>query len=134
MLPQDQHEVTFRVRYSETDPMGFVHHAQYFSYFEVGRMELFRAQGGDYREMEARGYLMVVVHVECDFKKPARFDDLLALKTRVLKLSPAKLEHEYVLTRDGELLARARSVLACIDRSGTVQRITPEVLFGRVLA
>lgn len=126
----EQHEITLRVRYSETDPMGFVHHAQYFSYFEVGRMELFRAQGGDYREMEARGYLMVVVHVECDFKRPARFDDLLTLRTRVLRLTPAKLEHEYELTRDGELLARARSVLACIDRSGTVQRITPEVLFG----
>ncbi len=126
----EQHEITLRVRYSETDPMGFVHHAQYFSYFEVGRMELFRAQGGDYREMEARGYLMVVVHVECDFKRPARFDDLLTLRTRVLRLTPAKLEHEYELTRDGELLARARSVLACIDRSGSVQRITPEVLFG----
>jgi acyl-CoA thioester hydrolase len=133
VLPLDQHEVTFRVRYSETDPMGFVHHAQYFSYFEVGRMELFRAQGGDYREMESRGYLMVVVRVECDFKKPARFDDLLTLQTRVLKLSPAKLEHEYLLTRDGELLARARSVLACIDRGGAVQRITPEVLFGRFI-
>lgn len=133
MLPLDQHEVTIRVRYSETDPMGFVHHAQYFSYFEMGRMELFRAQGGDYREMESRGRLMVVVHVECDFKKPARFDDLLTLRTRVLKLSPAKLEHEYELTRGGELLARARSVLACIDRSGTVQRITPEVLFGRAV-
>ena len=126
----EQHAVTFRVRYSETDPMGFVHHAQYFSYFEVGRMELFRAQGGDYREMEARGYLMVVVKVECDFKRPARFDDLLTLSTRVLRLTPAKLEHEYELTRDGELLARARTVLACIDRSGTVQRITPDLLFG----
>jgi acyl-CoA thioester hydrolase len=126
----EQHEVTFRVRYSETDPMGFVHHAQYFSYSEVGRMELFRAQGGDYREMEARGYLMVIVKVECDFKRPARFDDLLTLRTRVLRLTPAKLEHEYELTRDGELLARARTVLACIDRSGTVHRITPDVLFG----
>lgn len=126
----EQHEVAFRVRYSETDPMGFVHHAQYFSYFEVGRMELFRAQGGDYREMEARGYLMVVVKVECDFKRPARFDDLLTLRTRVLRLTPAKLEHEYELSRDGELLARARTVLACIDRGGTVQRITPDVLFG----
>jgi acyl-CoA thioester hydrolase len=130
----DSNEFQIRVRYSEADPMGFLHHAQYFSYFETGRMELFRAQGGDYRAMEARGFFMVVVHVECDFRKPARFDDLLTLKTRVLRLSPAKLEHAYELTRGGEVLARARVVLACVDRAGRVQRITEDVLYGNAMA
>lgn len=133
MLRTEAHDITFRVRYGETDPMGIVHHAQYFGYFEMGRMELFRAQGGDYREMERRGYLMVIVRAECDFKKPARFDDLLTLRTRVLKLSPAKLEHEYHLLRGDELLAKARTVLACINRAGEIQRLTDEVLFGSVL-
>lgn len=131
MLPIESHDTQFRVRYGETDAMGVVHHAQYFSYFEMGRMELFRAQGGDYRDMEARGYLMVIIRAECDFKKPARFDDVLTIRTRVLKLSPAKLEHEYLLLRGEELLARARTVLACVSRDGQVQRITEEVLFGR---
>lgn len=132
MLPLESHELQFRVRYSETDPMGFVHHSQYFSYFEMGRMELFRAQGGDYREMESRGYLMVVVRVQCDFRRPARFDDLLTLQTRVLRVTPAKLEHEYLLRRGDELLARAQSVLACVNRAGEVQRISEEALFGRL--
>ena len=126
----DSHEIPIRVRYSEADPMGFLHHSQYFSYFEVGRMELFRAQGGDYREMESRGLFMVVVHIECDFKRPARFDDLLTLTTRVVRLTPAKLEHAYELRRGEELLAQARVVLACVDRDGAVQRLTDEVLFG----
>jgi acyl-CoA thioester hydrolase len=130
----DSNELQIRVRYSEADPMGFLHHAQYFSYFEMGRMELFRVQGGDYRAMEARGFFMVVVHVECDFRKPARFDDLLTLRTRVLRLSPAKLEHVYELMRGSEVLARARVVLACVDRAGRVQRITEEVLYGTATA
>jgi acyl-CoA thioester hydrolase len=131
MLPIESHEIEFRVRYSEADPMGFVHHSKYFSYFEMGRMELFRAQGGDYREMEERGLLMVIVRAECEFKRPARFDDLLTLTTRVLRLSPAKLEHEYLLRRGNELIARARTMLACVSRDGQIQRITPEVLFGQ---
>jgi acyl-CoA thioester hydrolase len=131
MLPVDAHEFQFRVRYGETDAMGVVHHAQYFSYFEMGRMELFRAQGGDYREMESRGYLLVIIRAECDFKKPARFDDVLTIRTRVLRITPAKLEHEYVLRRGDELIAKARTVLACVDRVGQIQRITEEVLFGR---
>jgi acyl-CoA thioester hydrolase len=130
----DSHNISVRVRYSEADPMGFLHHAQYFGYFEMGRMELFRAQGGDYREMEARGYFMVVVHVECDFKRPARFDDLLTLTTRLVRLSPAKMEHSYELRRSGELLTQARVVLACVNREGQVQRITDELLFGRRLS
>jgi len=131
MLPIESHELQFRVRYCETDSMGVVHHAQYFSYFEMGRMELFRAQGGDYRDMEKRGHLLVIIRAECDFKRPAYFDDLLTIRTRVLKLSPAKLEHEYLLLRGQELLAKARTVLACVTRDGQIQRITEEVLFGR---
>lgn len=131
MLPVEAHDVQFRVRYGETDAMGVVHHAQYFSYFEMGRMELFRAQGGDYRDMEARGYLMVIIRAECDFKNPARFDDMLSLRTEVLKLSPAKLEHAYTLMRGDQLIAKARTVLACVSRDGQIQRITEDVLFGR---
>ena len=59
-----QHEIQIRVRYSETDAMGFLHHANYFSYFEVGRTELFRAQGGDYRAMEEGGLFLVVAKLD----------------------------------------------------------------------
>lgn len=119
----DSHEIPLRVRYAETDAMGFLHHSHYASYFEVGRTELFRAQGGDYRKLEESGRYFVVVELSCRFRKPARYDDLLALRTTVTKVGAVKLEHEYELFRDGELLAQGRTVLACVDRDGQVQRV-----------
>jgi acyl-CoA thioester hydrolase len=116
-------EIQIRVRYSETDAMGFLYHGNYFAFFEMGRTELLRAQGGNYRKMEEEGLFMVVVRIECKYRKPARYDDVLTLKTRVARVTPAKIEHEYQIYRDGELLTEARSVLACVDRSGSVQRI-----------
>ncbi len=124
-----EHEIEIRVRYSETDAMGFLHHANYFVYFELGRTELLRAQGGNYRAMEEGGLFMVVVNLECKYRKSARYDDLLRLQTRVDKITPAKIVHTYRLYRGHELLTEAQSTLACVDRTGTVQRI-PDVLRG----
>lgn len=122
----DEHQIEIRVRYSETDPMGYLHHANYFVYFEMGRTELLRAQQGNYREMEERGLLMVVVKLECHFRAPARYDDLLTLTTRITRVTPAKLEHEYKLHRGNLLLTEAKSLLACVDREGRIQRIPDE--------
>ena len=119
----NQHEIEIRVRYVETDAMGFLHHSRYLAYFEIGRTELFRAQGGNYREMEENGAFLVIAKVECQYKKPARYDDLLTLRTTISRISPAKLEHDYELFRDGELLAKAHTVLACVDRDGVLQRM-----------
>src|SRR5579872_3961843 len=112
-----EHEIEIRVRYNETDAMGFLYHGNYFTYFEMGRTELLRAQGGNYRDMEKSGLFMVVVSLECKYRKPAGYDDLLTLKTRVAKVTPAKLEHEYQLYRSGELLTKpAASWPASIGR------------------
>ena len=126
-----EHEIEIRVRYNETDSMGFLHHGNYFAYFEMGRTELLRAQGGNYRQMEDDGLFMVVVNVECKYRKPARYDDVLTLKTRIARVTPAKLEHEYRIYRSGVLLTEARSLLACVDRNGIVQRI-PDAFQGDV--
>lgn len=123
------HEVPIRVRYSETDAMGLLHHANYITFFEIARTELFRAQGGDYRAMEERGFFLVVVSVECRYKKPARYDDQLTLRVRLKQWSGAKLVHEYEVTRDKQLLATGQSVLACVNREGEVQAITQELLY-----
>lgn len=118
-----QHEIELRVRYQETDPMGFLHHANYFAYFEIGRTELLRASGGNYRQMEADGVLVVVVKAECRFRSPARYDDLLRLRTTITRVTRAKIEHQYELFRDGQCLAVGNVTLACIDRSGQVQPV-----------
>lgn len=119
-----EHEIQLRVRYAETDAMGFVHHANYLSWFEMGRTELYRAQGGSYKAIEEGGLFFVVAKVECNYRKPARYDDLLTLRTKVARISPAKLEHDYELYRDGELLAKARTVLALVDAQGRIHRIS----------
>lgn len=115
-----QHEIELRVRYQETDPMGFLHHAYYFTYFEIGRTELLRAAGGNYRQMEESGILVVVVKAECRFRRPARYDDVLRLRTTVTRVSQAKIEHRYELFRDDESLAIGQVTLAVVDRSGKV--------------
>lgn len=122
-----EHEIEIRVRYCETDAMGFLHHANFFNYFEMGRTELLRAQGGCYRDIEASGLLFVVVKLTCNYHSPAHYDDLLRLVSRVEKVSAVKLEHSYKLYRDQTLLASATSVLACVDREGKIQRV-PESL------
>ncbi len=122
-----EHEIEIRVRYCETDAMGFLHHANHFNFFEMGRTELLRAQGGNYRAVEESGLYLVVVKLECKYHSPAHYDDLLRLVTRVERVSPAKIEHSYRLYRGERLLTTANSILACVDKEGKIQRI-PEVI------
>ena len=114
-------DVEIRVRYAETDRMGLLHHANYLVYFEIGRTELLRQRGISYREVEDAGHLLVIVDIGCKFKKPARYDDLLTLRTSVARVTHVKIVHNYKVLRDGELLAEGHSTLACIDRDGRPQ-------------
>ncbi|MEY3460291.1 MAG: Acyl-CoA thioester hydrolase YbgC [Planctomycetota bacterium] len=123
-----EHEIELRVRYSETDAMGFLHHSRYIMYFEIGRTELFRADGGNYRRMEELGLFFVVVKVEARYRRPARYDDVLTLRTKLTRHTPVRLEHEYRLFRGDELLAEGASVLACVDRSGQLQMIPEDLI------
>ncbi|MCA9047799.1 MAG: acyl-CoA thioesterase [Planctomycetaceae bacterium] len=123
-----EHTIQIRVRYAETDAMGFLHHSNFLTYFEMGRTELFRVQGGNYRRMEELGLFFVVAQFEIRFKRPARYDDLVTLNTRISRVSAAKLEHHYELYRESELLCLADSVLACVDRNGNVQRIPRDLV------
>jgi acyl-CoA thioester hydrolase len=122
-----EHEITIRVRYCETDAMGFLHHSHFINFYEQGRTELLRAQGGSYREMEEAGLFLVVVKLVCHYHAPAKYDDVLTLHTKVDVVSAVKIEHSYRLLRGEQLLATASSVLACLDRDGKVQRL-PEWL------
>ena len=119
-----EHDIEIRVRYSETDAMGFLHHSNYLCYFEMGRTELLRADGGSYRDMEDKGLFLVVTKASIQYRQSARYDDLLTLTTRFARISFAKLEHNYELRRDGQLLTTGETTLACIDRAGKVQRMS----------
>lgn len=121
-----EHEIQIRVRYSETDAMGFLHHANFFNYFEMGRIEALRASGGDYRAMEEQGLFIVVVEIRCRYKSPARYDDMLTLRTRLARATAARIEHQYTLLRGETVVAEGNSTLACVDRQGSLQRV-PEI-------
>jgi len=121
------HEIEIRVRYYETDAQGYVHHANYFQYFELARVEQLLALGHDYADLERDGIILVVNKISCRYHRPCRFGDTLRLKIRTVRTRAARIDHEYRLMRGDELLAEAESTLACIDRQGRVQRL-PEFL------
>lgn len=123
------HEFQFDlpVRYYETDAQGVVHHANYFKYFEIGRIEQFKASGYDYAEFERTGLMLVVAKIACKYHRPARFGDTLTIWMRTERARGARIDHIYEVRRGGELIAEASSTIACVDREGHIQRI-PEYL------
>ncbi len=121
-----EHSIQFRVRYPETDAMGFVHHSRYLQYFEMGRVELLRSLGHSYADLEKAGILFVVVRAEIRYKAPARYDDELSLTTRILKQTHVRIDHQYELKRDQTLLAEGNTTIACVDREGSLRQIPEE--------
>src|SRR4051812_23908298 len=115
-------ESTIRVRYAETDRMGLLHHANYLVYFEQARTELLRQAGGSYKDLEDRGYFLVITRVEVKYKNPVHYDDVLTIRTTVTRTTPVRLEHGYqVFRQDGTLACEAATTLACVDRAGKLQ-------------
>jgi acyl-CoA thioester hydrolase len=116
--PTPSCDVEIRVRYAEVDGMGYLHHAQYFVYFEIGRTELLRKNGLCYRDMEARGLYYVVARLECRFRAPAHYDDVLTLRTTTERLTRVRVDHRYELRRADKLLAEAATTLVSVGRDG----------------
>jgi acyl-CoA thioester hydrolase len=122
-------ELELRVRYAETDQMGVAHHASYLVWFEAGRTEFIRSRGRSYAQIEADGWLLVVVEARCRYLRPARYDDVLIVRTRLGVVGPATIEFEYEVVRrtDGELLARGTTIHAAVDRTGRPRRVPNEI-------
>ena len=116
-------EISIRVRYAETDRMGLLHHANYLVYFEQARTELLREIGLTYKDMEDAGFLLVLTKVEVRYKLPARYDEVLTIRTTVVRTTPIRIEHKYEVLREGRLVAEGNTTLACIDREGKVQAL-----------
>ncbi|MEQ1676393.1 MAG: thioesterase family protein [Chitinophagaceae bacterium] len=106
-------DTQIRVRYAETDQMGVVYHSNYFPYFESARAESIRQLGLTYADMEKMGVIMPVIDVHCRYLRPAKYDDLLTIKT-ILKELPVhhKIEfHHEVYNEQNELLAVGKLIL-----------------------
>jgi acyl-CoA thioester hydrolase len=120
-------EIQIRVRYAETDRMGLLHHANYLVYFEQARTELLRARGVAYKDLEDRGFFLVIAKVEIKYRAPAHYDDVLTIRTTATRTTPVRLEHRYEVFRDGSLICEGFTTLACVDRDGKLQAM-PEWL------
>ncbi|HUB19473.1 MAG TPA: thioesterase family protein [Acidobacteriaceae bacterium] len=115
---------TVRVRYAETDQMGVAYYANYFIWCEIGRVELLRQLGFEYRKMELEhSCYLPVVEASCRYKSPARYDDLVIIETRVsgLRTSVIKFSYRLLVARPGDpqptLLADAETVHVSVDRN-----------------
>lgn len=122
-------ELEIRVRYAETDQMGVAHHSSYLVWFEAARTELIRGRGRSYAEIEAAGWLLVVVEAHCRYRRPARYDEVLVVRSRVREVRGATLAFAYDVVRkvDGEIVADGYTVHAAVDRSGRARRIPEEI-------
>src|SRR6185295_8936683 len=92
-----EHSIEIRVRYCECDPMGVAHHSVYPVWFEMGRTELLRAGGGNYRALEEQGIFLAIVALSVKYKRPARYDDVMTLTTHLVDAGHVKIEHSYEL-------------------------------------
>lgn len=109
-------EIQFRVRYGETDQMGVVYHGNYAQYFEIGRTEWLRKMGFSYRQMEEEGIMLPVISLSINYKKSACYDDLIKVKTKLVKKPTAKIEFDYeILNENDEILTTGNSVLVFMD-------------------
>lgn len=124
-----QHEINVRVRYSETDQMGVVYHGNYAQYFEMGRVEWLRNIGVSYKWMEEKGIMLPVVSLNINYKKPARYDDLLIVKTIFKKQESVKIEFDYEIRNEkDELLTIANSTLVFVDMKTGRPVLPPEYI------
>lgn len=122
-------KTTLRVRYSETDKMGVVYHANYAQYFEVARTEMFREIGLAYSDMEANGIMLPLVDLYCHYHKPAYYDDNLTIEVTVEEMPSVKIKFNYkIYNEKGDLLTDGYTTLVFIDMKTNRPTRMPEYI------
>ncbi len=122
-----------RVRYAETDQMGVVYHGNYAQYFEMGRVEWLRNMGVSYKWMEDNGVMLPVVSLSMDYKKPARYDDVLTVKTIFKSQTSVKIEFDYeIYNEKGELLTIGYSMLVFVNMKTGRPTLPPDYVLDRL--
>jgi acyl-CoA thioester hydrolase len=125
----EYHDTTVRVRYAETDQMGVVYHSNYLIWFEIGRVELMRAIGFEYKTMETEDDChTVVAEAHCRYEKPARYDEVLRVRTHIAEWRNRILKFSYEIFRDpdGVLLATGYTTHVVCGRNGRPKALPPK--------
>ncbi len=119
------HQSRLRVRYAETDQMGVVHHANYLVWMEIGRVELVRARGCNYKDLEREGLFLSVVGVECRYRYPARYDDQILIQTQIVSAKDRVVEFAYEIrsAEPDKLLAEASTKHVWLNREWRPTRL-----------
>jgi acyl-CoA thioester hydrolase len=123
------HETGLTVRYSETDQMGRVYYSRYLEWFELGRAEHLKATGFPYSEMEKQGLFLVVADTYIKYIKPAKYEEIITVKTIIKEVNKASVVFEYEVTdeRTKGLLATGNSKLVAVTKDGKVTAIPENV-------
>jgi acyl-CoA thioester hydrolase len=122
--------IDYRVPYADTDQMGVVYYANFFVYFERVRNEMLRAVGYTYKQMEAEGLRLPVLEAHCDYRQPARYDDLLTIEGVFEVVSPARLRVNCVVRCGDQVLATGHTVHACVSAERNKPVRLPPALRG----
>ena len=111
-----KHSSKLRVRYGETDQMGYCYYGNYAQYLEVGRVEALRSLGMSYKSLETLGIMLPVSSLTVNYKLPAKYDDLLCIKTTIVELRGPRLLFEYTIEIDGKEIATATTTLVFVGK------------------
>jgi acyl-CoA thioester hydrolase len=121
------YETKIRVRYGETDQMGYMYYGNYAEYYEVGRVEMLRSLGMTYREMEEAGIIMPVLEMRCKYLKPALYDEEITVKVILEKKPGIKIRFRYELFNEGkQLINEGETTLAFIDSKRNRPSMPPQ--------
>lgn len=127
-----EQQTELRVRYGETDQMGYCYYGNYAMYFEVGRVEALRELGMSYRSLEESGVMLPVSHFEVNYKSPAKYDDLLIITTKIISLNGPRLMFEYSIHCEDRIICTATTTLVFVLKK-TMKPIHPPKDFVNLL-
>lgn len=125
---------TLVVRFRETDLMGIVHHGNYLTYFEAARVTYLKRRGVAYDAWIARGIHLAVAEAQVKYKRPAKFDDELAIDTRITEITRVTVTYAYVVRRGEEVLAEGETKLACVGSDMKLKRLPDDVVQSLIAA
>lgn len=128
-------KIEFRVRYGETDQMSYAYHGNYAAYFEMGRTEWLRKLGVSYKKMEEDGIMLPVINLNTNYLKPAKYDDILTLKTTLANKPAARIEFKFEITnKQNELLTTASATLVFVNMKTNRPTRIPKYLLDKLNA
>lgn len=123
------HATPMRSRYSDTDQMGYVYHANFLAYFEVARTEMIRSFGFTYAQLEAQGYLLPIANVAVDYKEPLLYDEPFVIHTYIFRQPSVRLETWYKVTDESSDRLKAQGQVTLVFMDAVTRRPTKAPAF-----